>query len=216
MQLVQITFIMHIPCPSSPPLCCFGVAIAHQMTSIAQLWCPVCVRPNPGPFPVQCTIHAVVNTHKGNVLHEITRFQQARIWVFQEPYTWLQTEKQFKTSLHQLVCLLQVSWFFRSRSGPRVLRAIWTGPYDIKKARFVRAIPIIQIHHMRWPVTWVNIYFDDLPAILHKRPRDRTSTRTQIQKPHLNKMEKRHVLARDRSFAGNLCLPHQERRRMCN
>ena len=155
------------------------------MTSIAQLWCPVCVRPNSGSLSVQCTIHAVVDTHKGNVFHEITRVQQSRIGVFQEPYTWLQTDNQLKTPLHQPVCLLQISWFFRSRSSPRVLRAIWTGPYDIKKARFVRAIPIIQIHHMRWPVTWVNIHFDALPAILHTRPRDGTSTRTQIQNTHL-------------------------------
>ena len=186
------------------------------MTPITQLWCPVCVCPNAGSFSVQCTIHAVVNTHKGNVLHEITRFQQARIWVFQEPYTWLQMTNQLKTPLHQPVCLLQISWFFRSRPGPRVLRAIWTGPYGIKKARFVRAIPIMQIHHMRWCMTSGNIHFDDLPAILHKRPGNGTSTRTQIQKPHLNSMEKRVVLARDRSFVGNLCLPHQERRRMCN
>ena len=148
------------------------------MTLIAQLWCPVCVRPNSGPLSVQRTIHAVVNTHKGNVFHEITRFQQARIWVFKEVNTWLQMENELKTPFDQPVCLRQISWFFRSCSGPRVLRAIWTGPYDIKKARFVRAIPIIQIHHMRWCMTSRNIDFDDLPAILNKRRRDGTSTRT--------------------------------------
>ena len=132
MQLITIKRIIGIPSASASTLCRFGVFVVDEVASVTKFWCPICIGPNACSFAVVCTIHTIIDAHKGQALNNGACLQKPRIWVFQEPYGWVQVVDQGQASLHKRICFVQVPWGFCSRASPAVLRTVWGRPNHVK------------------------------------------------------------------------------------
>ena len=169
MQLITIKRIIGIPSASASTLCRFGVFVVDEVASVTKFWCPICIGPNACSFAVVCTIHTIIDAHKGQALNNGACLQKPRIWVFQEPYGWVQVVDQGQASLHKRICFVQVPWGFCSRASPAVLRTVWGRPNHVKVPRLVGTLPGHNINAVCRPKEWVPIHLNYVVACFDKR-----------------------------------------------
>ena len=120
--------------------------------------------------------------------YNVSRLQQPRIWVFNEPTLGLEIMYYAKTRCHELVCPLQISGCLGGRSRAAILSAVRRAPNNVKIVlRIHSVVPCSYINNVRGAKSVVPVHLHNLPSILAKRHADGSCPRAEIQQTHLRK-----------------------------